>query len=128
MIRTFIGNICRIYFSANELPQGNVTVNLPNGYTYKTILILENKNVAEVNDYVPIILGVDYTFPIVNSSSPSNLSLYIPSTDKEAEIKFIIKEFGQIPDPDYFQKAFKPILVTGSDGKEYNVIPSDQFK
>lgn len=27
-----------------------------------------------------------------------------------------------------FQKAFKPILVTGSDGKEYNVIPSDQFK
>lgn len=128
MIRTFIGNICRIYFSANELPQGNVTVNLPNGYTYKTILILENKNVAEVNDYVPIILGVDYTFPIVNSSSPSNLSLYIPSPDKEAEIIFIIKEFGQIPDPDYFQKAFKPILVTGSDGKEYNVIPSDQFK
>lgn len=25
-------------------------------------------------------------------------------------------------------KAFEPILVTGDDGNEYNVIPSDQFK
>lgn len=23
---------------------------------------------------------------------------------------------------------FKPIVVTGDDGKKYNVIPSDQFK
>ena len=28
----------------------------------------------------------------------------------------------------YFDSAFKPILVTGEDGKEYKVIPSDQFK
>ena len=28
----------------------------------------------------------------------------------------------------YFDNAFEPILVTGDDGKEYNVIPSDQFK
>lgn len=28
----------------------------------------------------------------------------------------------------YFDTAFEPILVTGDDGKEYNVIPSDQFK
>lgn len=28
----------------------------------------------------------------------------------------------------YFDKDFDPILVTGADGKEYNVIPSDQFK
>lgn len=27
-----------------------------------------------------------------------------------------------------FDKAFEPILVTGDDGNEYNVIPSDQFK
>mgnify|MGYP001095926717 CR=1 FL=1 len=27
-----------------------------------------------------------------------------------------------------FDKAFEPILVTGEDGNEYNVIPSDQFK
>lgn len=25
-------------------------------------------------------------------------------------------------------KAFEPILVVGDDGKEYKVIPSDQFK
>lgn len=128
MIFTVKGNMFRIYYSANELAQGNVTVYLPKGYSYKTILIIENKNVAEVNDYMPIILGVDYTFPIVNSSSPSTLSLYIPSTKEESEITFIIKEFGQIPNPNYFDKAFEPILVTGGDGKEYNVIPSDQFK
>lgn len=28
----------------------------------------------------------------------------------------------------HFDKAFDPILVTGDDGNEYNVIPSDQFK
>lgn len=33
-----------------------------------------------------------------------------------------------IPDPHYFDKAFEPILVTGDDGNEYNVIPSDRFK
>lgn len=27
-----------------------------------------------------------------------------------------------------FDTAFEPILVKGDDGKEYNVIPSDQFK
>lgn len=128
MVLTVIGNFCRIYFSAAELSNGNVTVTLPNGYTYKTVLVIDANNVSELNNYMHIITGVDYTFPIVNSSSPSNLSLYIPSTDKEAEIRFIIKEFGQIPNPNYFEKAFDPILVTGSDGKEYNVIPSDQFK
>lgn len=33
-----------------------------------------------------------------------------------------------IHDANYFAKAFEPILVKGDDGKEYNVIPSDQFK
>lgn len=28
----------------------------------------------------------------------------------------------------YFDTAFEPILAKGADGKEYNVIPSDQFK
>nr|DAQ79129.1 MAG TPA: hypothetical protein [Caudoviricetes sp.] len=37
-------------------------------------------------------------------------------------------EFGQIPDPYYFNSVFNPILVTGGDGNEYYVIPSDQFK
>lgn len=40
----------------------------------------------------------------------------------------VIEKFGQIADIHYFDKAFEPILVVGDDGKEYNVIPSDQFK
>lgn len=39
-----------------------------------------------------------------------------------------IEKFGQIPNPNYFATAFEPILVKGDDDKEYNVIPSDQFK
>lgn len=38
------------------------------------------------------------------------------------------EKFGQIPDAHYFDNAFEPILVTGDDGHEYNVIPSYQFK
>lgn len=43
-------------------------------------------------------------------------------------IRITIIKFGQIPDSHYFGTAFEPILVTGDDGNEYNVIPSDQFK
>lgn len=128
MIRTFIGNVCRVYIPANEAIDGRVNIDLPDGYSYKTILITYSKNVIEINTAVTIVVGVDYTFPIVNSSSPCSISLYIPTPDAVAEVRFIIKEFGQIPNPDYFKEAFSPILVTGSDGKEYNVIPSDQFK
>lgn len=63
-----------------------------------------------------------------NSKSPSYITLHIPDITKNAEIRFTIEKFGQIPDHSYFDSAFKPILVTGDDGKEYNVIPSDQFK
>lgn len=52
----------------------------------------------------------------------------IADVNKESEIKFIIEKFGQIPDPHYFDNAFKPILVTVDDGNKYKVIPSDQFK
>lgn len=38
-----------------------------------------------------------------------------------------INYYGNIVDIK-FDKAFEPILVVGDDGKEYNVIPSDQFK
>lgn len=56
------------------------------------------------------------------------LKPYIIDISKSSEIKFYIEKFGQIPDPHYFYKAFEPILVTGDDGNEYKVIPSDQFK
>ena len=33
-----------------------------------------------------------------------------------------------LTDSRYFNAAFEPISVVGDDGKEYNVIPSDQLK
>lgn len=128
MIFNVKGNVCRVYIHANEVTAGRVDIDLPDGYSYKTILITYNKNVIEINNAVTIVSGTSYTFPIVNSSSPCAISLYIPTPNADAELRFIVQEFGQIPDINYFKKAFDPILVTGSDGKEYNVIPSDQFK
>lgn len=128
MIFTVNGNVCRVYIPANEVAEGRVNIDLPDGYSYKTILITYSKNVIEINTAVTIIAGADYTFPIVNSSSPCTISLYIPTPNAVAELRFIIKEFGQKPNPNYFKKAFDPILVTGSDGNECKVIPSDQFK
>ena len=56
------------------------------------------------------------------------LYLFVQDIKKDADIRLSIEKFGQIPDPHYFDKAFEPILVTGEDGKEHKVIPSDQFK
>lgn len=128
MIFNVKGNACRVYIPADEASAGRVNIDLPDGYSYKTILITYSKNVIEINNTVNVIAGVDYTFPIVNSSSPCNISLYIPTPNAVAELRFLITEFGQMPNPNYFEKVFDPILVTGSDGKEYNVIPSYQFK
>lgn len=128
MIFNVKGNVCRVYIPANEVSVGRVDLDLPDGYSYRTLLITYTKNVIEINTAVTIVSGTSYTFPIVNSSSPCNISLYIPTPNADAELRFIIQEFGQIPNVHYLDKAFEPILVTGSDGKEYNVIPSDQFK
>lgn len=122
------GNFIRIAMEANELSTNHITLAMPDGYTYKTIVILYIENIDELNSYMTIARSVDYTFPIVNASSPSTISLHIHDITKKSEIRFIIKEFGQIPDVHYFDKAFEPILVTGDDNKDYNVIPSDQFK
>lgn len=73
-------------------------------------------------------LTVIRTFPPVNSKSPCQLSYAIEDRTKAASFRAIIEKFGQIPDIHYFDKPFEPILVTGDDGKEYKVIPSDQFK
>lgn len=128
MIFNINGNVCRICIPANEASGGRVNIDLPDGYSYKTIIITYKKNVIEINKAVTIVSGVPYTFPIVNSSSPCAISLYIPTPNEDVELRFIITEFGQKPNPNYFDNPFEPILVTGEDGKEYNVIPSDQFK
>ena len=47
---------------------------------------------------------------------------------KGNNIRITLVKFGQIPNSHYFDTAFEPLLVTGDDGNEYNVIPSAQFK
>lgn len=124
----YSGNFIRIYFKANELTKEHTTVQLQDGYTYERLHINGATNVRELVPYMSIVAGDTITFPVVNSKSPSTIAIFVPDITKEAEIRITIEKFGQIPDIHYFDTAFEPILVTGDDGKKYNVIPSDQFK
>ena len=128
MINEFKGNCIRIYIAANELTDKRVTITLPDGYSYESIHILYLTNITELSPYFTIINNSSYHFPPVRSHSPSTLNLLVGNLSEKAEIRILIEKFGQIPDPNYHDKAFEPILVTGEDGNEYNVIPSDQFK
>lgn len=120
---------CNIFlkFAENELTSNEYLYSLPSGYTINTIHITYLTNIGYMSR-AGIQMNTRLVFPAVNSKSPSYITLYITDLTKAAEIRFTIEKFGQIPDPHYFDKAFEPILVTGDDGKEYKVIPSDQFK
>lgn len=126
---TNLVNGCNITLKlvANELTSNDYVYMLPIGYTINTMYITYLSNIEAVSRAF-IQRNTRLVFPVVNSKSPSYITLYISDLTKAAEIRFTIEKFGQIPDPNYFKKAFDPILVTGIDGKEYNVIPSDQFK
>ena len=122
------GPFIYISFNANELTNEHILIELPEGYTYERLFVNQAINIAEIYPNIPIKDGFDITFPVVNSKSPSILLIYIPDVTKPSELRLTIEKFGQIPNPNYFNTAFKPILVMGDDGKEYKVIPSDQFK
>lgn len=124
----YSGNLIRIYFEANKLTKNHVTIQLQDGYTYERLHINLANNVKELVPYMTISTGDTITFPVVNSKSPSTISIFVPDITKEAEIRITIEKFGQIPDIHYFDTVFEPILVKGDDGIEYKVIPSDQFK
>lgn len=126
---TNIVNGCNITLklAANESTSNNYVYILPIGYSINTMYITSLTNIEAVNR-ASIQRYTRLVFPIVNSKSPSHITLYITDLTKAAEIRFTIEKFGQIPDANYFDTAFKPILVKGDDGKEYKVIPSDQFK
>lgn len=124
-----ITNGCNILlrFAANELTSNEYLYILPSGYTINTIHITYLTNIGFMSR-AGLQVNSRLVFPAVNSKSPSFIKLYIYDITKAAEIRFTIEKFGQLPDPNYFDTAFEPILVKGDDGKEYNVIPSDQFK
>lgn len=127
MTQEYHGSFIHIQFDANELSEGRTTIQLADGYTYERIFIHYIDNI-ELSLYMPLERGDDITFPVVNGKSPSILPLLIKDVSKRADIRLSIEKFGQIPDTHYFDTAFEPILVTGDDANEYNVIPSDQFK
>lgn len=127
MVTNINGNNIRISINANELTNNRVHITLPDGYSYENIQVTLINNIGELANLVSAGYS-SYNFPPVRSHSPSTFDLFVQDLSKKAEIRLLIEKFGQIPDPNYFDKAFKPILVTGDDGNEYNVIPSDQFK
>ena len=119
------GNFIIIRYEAGETPK---TIQLPDGYSYDTIAVVGSNNMNVIYSEITFVLGMPMRFPPVNSKSPCILKPLALDTTKAAYIRILIMKFGQIPDVHYFDKAFEPILVTGEDGSEYNVIPSDQFK
>ena len=123
-----LGNIIYISYEASELSLHEQNITLPDGYSYEDILIVHSENISTIQNRLLANSNVHMIFPPINSKSPCTFFLYISDLTKIASIRILICKFGQIPDTNYFGKAFEPILVTGADGNEYNVIPSDQFK
>lgn len=122
------GNILVYTFNANEGTGHNHLITLPDGYSFESFIVIHSNNIGTIESYLTPTPGVNFVFPPVNSKSPCTLNIYIVDIALQASLQLLITKFGQIPDVHYFTKIFEPILVTGDDGKEYNVIPSDQFK
>lgn len=122
---SYRGNVVSITYAAGEKPQ---KIQLADGYSFDTIAIMGATNISEIYTGVNAIYGQIMRFPPVNSKSPCTLLPHITDNTKSAYLRILIMKFGQIPDSNYFDVTFEPILVTGDDGNKYNVIPSDQFK
>lgn len=123
----YYGNVVDIKFDKND--SSGAAITLIDGYSIEEMTIISNTGIYALFFGAPINrTQIEHLrFPPVHSKNPNVICPVFDNT-KEQRFTFIITKFGQIPDPNYFKKAFEPILVTGSDGKEYNVIPSDQFK
>lgn len=124
MTVTYKGNFVHIRYDANEDAQ---LIKLADGYSFDTITIIGADNINVIYDQITFIQGGTMRFPPINSKSPCVLNPIKRDNTKPAYLRIIITKFGQIPDPNYFKEAFKPILVKGEDGNEYPIIPSDQF-
>lgn len=109
------GNAIEVTFNAGSPKSGTIT--LPDGYSYEQVNIIAASNCYPIHRLSSGALGTR-TFPPVNSKSPSIFKYAIIDTTKEASFRVLIEKFGQIPDINYFDKAFEPILVVGDDGKE----------
>ena len=125
MTITYRGNFIIIRYRAGETP---APIRLADGYSFDTIAVVGANNINVIYNEITFVLGAPMRFPPINSKSPCILNPIAIDNTKDSYLRILIMKFGQIPDTHYFDKAFEPILVTGEDGNEYNVIPSDQFK
>lgn len=119
------GNCIIIRYDAGDTPQ---PIQLADGYSFDTIAVIGASNLTSIYKEITFVTGKPMRFPPVNSKSPCTLYPVVTDNTKSAYLRILIMKFGQIPDSHYFNAAFEPIIVTGDDGHEYNVIPSDQFK
>lgn len=126
MTINYYGNVVDIKFDKND--SSGKAITLIAGYSIEEMTIIHNSGIYGLLFGVPIKPTTEnLRFPPVRSKNPNVIAPLFDNT-KDQRFTFIITKFGQIPDPHYFNKAFEPILVVGDDGKEYKVIPSDQFK
>lgn len=126
MTINYYGNVVDIKFNTGD--SSGAAITLIDGYSIDEMTIIKNTGIYGIVLGAPITqTTVNLRFPPVHSKNPNVIAPLFDNT-KEQRFTFIITKFGQIPDAHYFDNAFEPILVTGEDGNEYNVIPSDQFK
>lgn len=128
MLIDYKGPTIGVVLDPNESESNHVNITLPDGYTFEQIKILFLSNINEILPYCRAPVGTSIKYPPINSKSPCVLNLHLIDKTKSAACAITIEKFGQLPNINYFYKTIKPILVTGEDGNEYNVIPSDQFK
>lgn len=128
MTENIRGNFIDISWQSNELSDKTYTYTLPNGYSVQEMLVILLANINEIESALPARNNYLYTFPVVSGNSPCRFRFRFEDVTKFSYIRILITKFGQKPDIHYFDRAFEPILVTGKDGEEYNMIPSDQFK
>lgn len=126
MTINYYGNIVDIKFDTTD--RSGAAITLIDGYSIEEMVIINNTGIYGIINGAPIKTTTEnLRFPPVHSKNPNVIAPLFDNT-KSQRFTFMITKFGQIPDPHYFDKAFDSILVKGDDGKEYNVIPSDQFK
>ena len=70
------------------------------------IHILVAANVGFLFPYMQISPNFKLDFPCINATSPCTIQPVLLNTSAKAELKFLIEEFGQIPNTHYFDKAF----------------------
>lgn len=115
------GNCIAIDYAPNELSDHRTIYTLPNGYSFQEIYYTKiNLNVLNF----PNVSSTHFKCPVVNEKSPCSLSIYVEDLSKAASMRILIEKFGGEPDKNYFNGAFKPILVKRKDGTVYNMIPT----